>query len=33
MNNIENKVMSFWFEELTPKNWFEKSDELDHRII
>jgi uncharacterized protein (DUF924 family) len=25
-------VLSFWFQELTPRDWFAKSDELDARI-
>lgn len=25
-------VLTFWFEELTPKDWFTKSTELDQRI-
>ncbi|WLD58099.1 DUF924 domain-containing protein [Salinispirillum sp. LH 10-3-1] len=25
-------VLTFWFQELTPKDWFTKSSELDHRI-
>lgn len=33
MKDTEEKVLKFWFEELSPKNWFEKSDELDARII
>ncbi|MGF1707134.1 DUF924 family protein [Enterovibrio baiacu] len=26
------KVLTFWFEELTPNDWFSKSDELDKQI-
>ncbi|MEZ9523849.1 DUF924 family protein [Enterovibrio norvegicus] len=26
------KVLTFWFEELTPKDWFSKNDELDKQI-
>lgn len=26
------KVINFWFEELTNKDWFKKSEEIDHRI-
>ena len=26
------KVLAFWFEELTPKSWWEKSVELDQQI-
>jgi uncharacterized protein (DUF924 family) len=26
-------VLNFWFEELSPKQWFEKSDELDKLIL
>lgn len=26
------RVLAFWFEELTPREWFTKSDELDRRI-
>ena len=33
MKNIEEKVINFWFKELKPKNWFEKSDELDDKIL
>lgn len=25
-------VLNFWFEELTPEDWFKKSDDLDHTI-
>jgi uncharacterized protein (DUF924 family) len=27
-----NEVLSFWFEELSPKDWYKKSDELDATI-
>lgn len=27
------KVMEFWFETLTPKDWWQKSNELDARIL
>ena len=26
------QVLDFWFEELTPKQWFIKSDDLDRTI-
>ncbi|MCA1768195.1 MAG: DUF924 domain-containing protein, partial [Idiomarina sp.] len=26
------KILDFWFNELTPKQWFAKSDELDNTI-
>jgi uncharacterized protein (DUF924 family) len=32
MKDIEDKVLNFWFKELTPKNWFEKNIELDRKI-
>ena len=32
MKDIEDRVIHFWFEELTPKNWFEKSADLDNKI-
>lgn len=35
MNSLEveiNNVLKFWFEELTPKQWWMKSDELDNQI-
>ena len=27
------RVLEFWFEELSPKEWFRKSDELDQQIL
>ena len=29
--NAEN-ILTFWYDELTPKQWFQKSDELDAEI-
>ena len=27
-----NEVVEFWFEELTPEDWFKKSDALDQEM-
>lgn len=32
MNNKSSEVIKFWFEELTPKQWFNSSEELDDKI-
>jgi len=33
MKNVDYEdVLNFWFEELEPKNWFQKSDEVDEAI-
>jgi len=32
MIDKSKEVMKFWFEELTPKQWFNSSDELDAKI-
>ncbi len=29
---MRDRVLNFWFEELQPKNWFEKSNDLDEDI-
>ena len=28
----ENEVLRFWFEELTPSDWFKNSEELDELV-
>ena len=30
--NHINRVLSFWFEEITPENWFTKSTDFDKRL-
>ena len=30
--NHINSVLSFWFEEITPENWFTKSADFDKRL-
>lgn len=32
MTETPETVLDFWFSELTPKDWFVKSDEIDRRI-
>ncbi|WP_417411501.1 DUF924 family protein [Hoeflea sp.] len=32
MTETPETVLDFWFSELTPKDWFVKSDDLDRRI-
>lgn len=31
-SSTPNDVLTFWFDELTPKDWFNKSDEVDSTI-
>lgn len=33
MNEKYEEVIDFWFEELTPKQWFDSSEELDAKIF
>lgn len=30
---MSNKVLQFWFEEITPKDWFKKDDDFDALIM
>lgn len=32
MENNFNEVLNFWFSELSPEDWFKKSDEVDNEI-
>jgi uncharacterized protein (DUF924 family) len=33
MTGEDVKVIEFWFEELTPKQWFDSSKEVDTKIV
>lgn len=32
MRDTKNEVLGFWFEELHPQQWFQKSDDVDNEI-
>lgn len=32
MKDTKQQILSFWFEETTPSQWFQKSDEFDREI-
>ena len=32
MNELTNKILDFWFNEIEQKNWFVSSDKIDDAI-